>query len=195
MDGIIARGSAHTSQEKKVGKHYHDNTNIVFILEGGCIEKREQSTFERVPADILLLHAGETHETVMADCQTKYLTLDIEPGVLARYDMNEQLLLSAIQKSPDAKFLIIKIFGEILCNDAFSADSVHMLLLEFAAISTIQHKKTRPAWIRTIEALLQDNWDEPVSLKELSKAAGVNPITVSKHFPAYFGCTLGMLYA
>jgi AraC family transcriptional regulator len=121
MDGILARVSAHAVPENKMGKHYHANTNTVFILEGGCVEKREHSTFERVITDIILLHARETHETIMAECPTKYLSLDIEAGILARYDISEHLLLAAIEKSPDAKFLMLKICREILCNDASSA--------------------------------------------------------------------------
>ena len=51
--------------------------------------------------------------------------------------------------------------------------------------------KTRPDWVIKVREFLHDNWDKPISLWELSLVAGVHPITISKHFPFYFSCTLG----
>ncbi|RDC58741.1 helix-turn-helix transcriptional regulator [Adhaeribacter pallidiroseus] len=39
--------------------------------------------------------------------------------------------------------------------------------------------------------ILQDKWNEPVTLPELASLTQVHPVTISKHFTRYFACTLG----
>ncbi|MFC0515381.1 helix-turn-helix transcriptional regulator [Mucilaginibacter angelicae] len=174
------------------GKHEHEHPNLVFILAGGCAEKRQHGTYERKVADLAYLHAGEAHETTFAEIPTRYLSVDIKPVVFAENHIKEEHLINAINKSPDAKFLVLKIYREMLHNDDHTTDSIAMLFYEFASISRrINPKKKTPHWITIVNEQLNDNWNKTITLKELSQVAGVNPITISKHFPAYFGCTLG----
>ncbi len=173
--------------------HYHDHTNVVFFLAGGCIEKRKQITCERATADILLLHAGEMHQTILAQRPTRYLSLDLQPSLLKQYNINETSLLTSIKATPDAKFLMLKMYHELLQNDEFAPDTIHMLLLELTALTQLIHRQqVLPPWLKLIYELLQDQWNQPISLTELARIAGVNPITISKYFPLYFGSTLGV---
>jgi len=174
------------------GKHYHECANLVFILEGRCLEKRQFQSFERRGADLAFLHAGEMHETTFTGLPTKYISLDIKPETFTENNISENSILNTISKSPDAKFLILKIYAELLYHDEFSADSIKMLFLKFASLSQIVgHIRTPPAWVTVVYEFLNDKWNEHITLKQLSEASGVNPITISKHFPSYFACTLG----
>lgn len=173
------------------GKHEHEHPNLVFILSGGCAEKRQHGNYERRAADLAYLHAGEAHETIFSSIPTRYLSLDIKPAAFAENNIREERLINTIHQSPDAKFLILKMYREMLQNDAHSTDSIDMLFYQFACTSKTMHKKKIPAWITIVQEILNDRWNETITLQELSRAAGVNPITISKHFSAYFGCTLG----
>lgn len=174
------------------GKHEHEHANIVFILDGGCTEKRQHYTYERRAADLAFLHAGEAHETIFTERPTCYISLDIKPEAFAENKISEGEILNTIRKSPDAKFLVLKMYRELLYSDAFTEDSVKMLFLEFASLSRVTgNVGHRPAWVGIVYELLNDKWDETITLKELALASGVNPITISKHFPTYFACTLG----
>jgi len=42
-----------------------------------------------------------------------------------------------------------------------------------------------------IKEFLHDNWATNFSLKELSATVHIHPVTISKNFTRYFGCTLG----
>ena len=48
-----------------------------------------------------------------------------------------------------------------------------------------------PFWVKSLNELLNDCWNENPNLQDLSQILNLNPITISKHFPKYFGCTLG----
>lgn len=190
-DSLDIRISARFGPENGPGKHEHEHPNLVFILAGGCTEKRQHGTYERRAADLTYLHAGEAHETIFAEIPTRYISVDIKPVVFAENHMKEEHLINAIHKSPDAKFLVLKMYREMLHNDEHSADSIAMLFYQFAAVSRRIDRKKTPQWITIVKEQLNDKWNENITLNELSQAARVNPITISKHFPAYFGCTLG----
>ncbi|WP_413668210.1 helix-turn-helix transcriptional regulator [Mucilaginibacter sp. Mucisp86] len=174
------------------GKHYHECTNLVFILEGRCLEKRQFQSFERRAADLAFLHAGEMHETTFTAFPTRYISLEIKPEVFAENNIDENTVLNIIKRSPDAKFLMLKIYAELLYQDDLSANSIKMLFLQFASLSQIAgHTRTLPTWVTIVYELLNDKWNENNTLKQLSEISGVNPVTISKHFPHYFACTLG----
>ena len=48
-----------------------------------------------------------------------------------------------------------------------------------------------PAWVSLVKDYLHTHWDKNITLKELSLAANVHPVTISKYFHKYFSCTLG----
>jgi AraC family transcriptional regulator len=52
-------------------------------------------------------------------------------------------------------------------------------------------RNDQPSWVRRVKEMIHDRWIEKLSLKELSQAAGVHPVTLSKTFPKYFRFTLG----
>jgi AraC family transcriptional regulator len=190
-DSLDIRVSTRFSGGNDLGKHEHEHPNLVFIIAGGCAEKRQHGTYERRAADLAYLHAGEAHETTFAAIPTRYISLDIKPVVFAENHIKEEHIINAINKSPDAKFLVLKMYREMLNNDDHTTDSIAMLFYEFASGSGRIDRKKTPHWITIVYEQLNDKWNETITLKELSKAAGVNPITISKHFSAYFGCTLG----
>jgi AraC family transcriptional regulator len=67
-----------------------------------------------------------------------------------------------------------------------------MLLLNLIhANPQIESQSPYPRWIEIVTELVHDKWNESLTLKDLSEAAGVHPITISKHFPKYFSCTFG----
>lgn len=191
-DDLDIRISTQIDSRNGPGKHEHEHANLVFILDGGCTEKRQHHSYERRATDLAFLHAGEAHETIFTKTPTRYISLDIKPEAFVENNINESEILNTIGKSPDAKFLILKMYRELLYNDELTSDSITMLFLEFASLSrVIGCRKNPPVWVSIVHALLNDKWNETVTLKELSLASGVNPITISKYFPVYFACTLG----
>jgi AraC family transcriptional regulator len=85
---------------------------------------------------------------------------------------------------------MLKIYKELLIKDDNSDCSIEILLLNLIE-SKNSAKNRRPIWIENVLELLNDNWSEPITLKDMADAANVHPITISKHFPKYFACTLG----
>ncbi|HEX9960577.1 MAG TPA: helix-turn-helix transcriptional regulator [Pyrinomonadaceae bacterium] len=156
------------------------------------MDKRKSWEIERLTGELMFFHAGEPHQTIIESFPTKNINLAIEHEFLQNNLTTEAAIESVVGKNPNAKFIMLKIYRELVAEDVFSDSSIKMLLLELIhANLEIDSKNTRPGWIKTVAELTRDKWNEPLTLKDLAAAAGIHPISVSKHFPKYFSCTFG----
>lgn len=191
-DGVIVGAQTFHKQTAAATRHYHDNSHINFVLRGGILDKRVNWETERVPGELMFFHAGEPHKTIIESFPTKSINLIIEHEFLQENLATEAAINSAVDRNPYAKFIMLKIYKELVSEDVFSNDSIKMLLLNFIhANPQTDSKNTHPRWIKIVAELTRDKWNELLTLKDLSEAAGVHPITISKHFPKYFSCTFG----
>lgn len=191
-DGVIARASTFRKENATAAIHYHENSHLSFIMQGGVLDKRKTWEIERVPGELMFFHAGEPHQTFIELFPTKNFNLAIEHEFLQANLATEAAIKSAVERNPNAKFIMLKIYKELVSEDAFSDSSIKMLLLNLIHTNPeSDSKKPSSGWIKTVAELTRDKWNESLTLKDLSEAAGVHPITISKHFPKYFSCTFG----
>jgi AraC family transcriptional regulator len=191
-EGVIAGAQTFRKINATAAIHYHENSHVSFVLQGGVSDKRKTWETERVPGELMFFHAGEPHQTIVKSFPTKNINLAIELEFLQNNLATEAAINSAVDRNPNAKFIMLKIYKELVSEDVFSDCSIKMLLLNLIhANPGTDSKNTRPGWIKTVAQLTRDKWNEPLALKDLSEAAGVHPITISKHFPKYFSCTFG----
>ena len=190
--GVIVRASTFRNGNAPATIHYHENSHLSFILQGGVLDKRKTWETERVPGELMFFHAGEPHQTIIESFPTKNINLAIEHEFLQANLTTETAVKSAVERNPNAKFIMLKIYKELVSEDVFTDSSIKMLLLNLIhANPETDSKNTRPGWTNTVAELTHDKWNESLTLKDLSEAAGIHPISISKHFPKYFSCTFG----
>ena len=191
-EGVFAGAKTFRKQAAAAAVHFHENSHVNFVLQGGVLDKRKTWETERVSGELMFFYAGEPHQTIIELFPTKSINLVIEHEFLQHNLATESSINSAVEESPQAKFVMLKIYKELVSEDAFSDSSIKMLLLNLIhANPQTDSKTTRPGWIKTVAELTRDRWNESLTLKDLSEAASVHPITISKHFPKYFSCTFG----
>lgn len=191
-EGVITGAQTFRKQTASAAMHYHENSHVNFVLQGGVLDKRRNRETERVPGELMFFQAGEPHETVIKSFPTKSINLVIEQEFLQNNLATETAISAAVERNPQAKFMMLKIYKELISEDVFSDCSIKMLLLNLIhANPQTDSTETRPGWIKIIAELTRDQWNETLTLTDLSEAAGVHPITISKHFPKYFSCTFG----
>ena len=171
--------------------HAHENPHVTLLLEGGTSEKRKGMNCDRLAGDVIFFQSGEPHENSRTLLPSKNINLEFEPFFSQRFGVTEEEIGNAIKKTPDAKFVLLKAYKELLQKDNFTKDSISMLLLHFVKNVAPRKLYTPHSWIGTIHELLQDRWNEHITLDELAATVGVHPVTISKHFPSFFSCTLG----
>lgn len=188
--GIAVYVSTHFQVGNSDLLHYHDDPHLTFIVNGGVIDKRARTEAELLPGGIMFFQSGESHQTIAGVFPTKYISLQFNPGFIKRNAVSESAIKEAVEKTHDAKFSVLKIYKELAINDEFSDCTIEMLLLGLANVRN-GAVSSYPGWLGKVAELLNDNWNQDISLTELGIAAGVHPKTISKYFPKYFGCTLG----
>jgi AraC family transcriptional regulator len=183
-----------TEYKNKVyeGWHSHNNAHITLFLKGGTTEKRKHLSETVGSGSILFYHSGELHLNQNTLFPSRNINVEIEENIFKELEINESIIEKSIQNTTLAKFLILKVFKETQTPDTFSSDTVTMLFSQLLnANKHFERFEKSPFWVKSLSELLNDCWYQNPSLKDLSKALQLNPITISKHFPKYFGCTLG----
>lgn len=157
--------------------HYHAEPHMSFVLSGGVIDKRRSTETERVACDLMYFDAGEIHQSLYRQFPVRSLNIEFGSGG------------PDVTGNAHAKFSLLKIYKEMLIGDASSLESIEMLMLGLE--SSADDKLSPPKWLRTLEEMLRDRWNDQFSVDDLAAAAGVHPKTISKAFPKYFGLTYG----
>ncbi len=169
--------------------HYHDEPHLTFVLSGGVVDKRKNIDAERLAGELMFFHAGEPHRTISKIFPTKYVSLQFQSDFFKQNPALESALQTSVEKTPTAKFAMLKIYRELSVVDEFSESSIELSLLNLIAGENAV-KNARPDWLNKVIEKLNDDWDQEISLGDLARAANVHPKTISKYFPRYFACTL-----
>ncbi|MGZ3873583.1 MAG: helix-turn-helix transcriptional regulator [Mucilaginibacter sp.] len=170
--------------------HAHANPHFSLVLCGGNLEKRKNKELERTPGKLTFYHSGELHQNLHGARSSQHLNIELEPAFFAWSGLNETELSDVRCSDPAVKFQLIKIGRELSFPDELSALNVQWLFLELLEKSAAV-KKGLPGWLKILDAYLQEHFRETLSLEELARICGVHPVTISKHFPAFYGHTLG----
>ncbi|MBV9959039.1 MAG: helix-turn-helix transcriptional regulator [Acidobacteria bacterium] len=192
-DGLLAGVTSYREGDGAGLMHYHENSHLSFVLRGGGVEKRRSTEYERLPGQLMFFHAGEWHQSVNKLFPARNINLEIEAAFLRQHGLTEADVNLSVLKNLHAKFIMLKVYKELLTADEFSASSIKLLLLDL--LSGVKGKaeasKAPPLWVGLVKELLHDRWNEQLSLADLSAATGVHCVTISRYFPKYFSCTFG----
>ncbi|UTN05456.1 helix-turn-helix transcriptional regulator [Flavobacterium bizetiae] len=183
-----------TEYQQKVyeGWHSHHNAHITLFLKGGTAEKRKNSSTHVGPGSLLFYHSDELHLNQDTLFPSKNINIEIEENLLKELQISEAIIEKSIRNTTLTKFLILKIFKESMIADPFSGDTINMLFAQLSNANThLERYEKSPFWVKSLNELLNDCWNENPNLQDLAQVLNLNPITISKHFPKYFGCTLG----
>ncbi|HTE28234.1 helix-turn-helix domain-containing protein [Flavitalea sp.] len=190
-DGVLI---SETEYHSKVfeGWHYHDNVHITLIVQGGNMEQRESRESEATAGQILFYTGGELHRNFNTLHPSRNINMEIHDRFFSAYDIAKPTLNSTALNQARAKFTLLKTYRECLTNDEHSPTAIHALLIHFLSVTPVDNlEASQPQWAKTVTAIINDRWNENISLEELSRLADVHPVTISKCFPKYFFCTLG----
>lgn len=189
---IFACMTSYEDEAEHKTRHYHENPHISFILKGGCRLKKAGKAYELLPGQTTFNRAGELHQFTDI-LPSLIINLEIEASFFRCHGLSENVYDDLLHQNPDTRFFMLNVGKELTAADTFSGASIEMLLLGlFEAAKKQRKKESYPSWLHTIHTLLHDCWNESLTLQGLSMATGIHPVTISKYFPKYFSCTLGM---
>ena len=187
--GLISSKTAYDGQFN-ASFHSHEHPHLSFILQGGNVEYRKKQTVIRNTNEVMFYHSGELHKTIPTDSQTRNLNLEIDAAFLQENSISEDRLKQVVQNNRDSSLFILKMQSEIHLNDHLTESALHALLFGFITAPELKSYK-EISWCIKLNQLLNDQWNQQHNLSDLAAQTGVHPVTISKYFASYFGCTLG----
>jgi AraC family transcriptional regulator len=190
-DGAIVSTAHYSVEECGQGMHYHENPHVCFLFQGSDVERRNNLSYRRKTGDVYFYYAGEEHASISRKSVSKHTNIEFGNGFLKKYALSESRIEKAVKNNLDAKFLILKIQQEMMIADRSSTPAIQTLLLNLVDFSNKTSHESVPKWARRLEDLLNDRWNEHLTLEELSANVAAHPVTISKNFRKYFSCTLG----
>lgn len=171
--------------------HYHENPIISFILQGDSFERINHRTNRRCAGDLRFYRAGDLHQVKIERYPSRNINFELNSGFLSSSGFSEAAIASALEKNSNAKLMLLRTYKEFYANDSFSDSSIMIQLFSLFGEAYANVTPKKPEWIGELRDILNDRWDENLSLAELSCALNVHPVTISKYFTKYFGCTFG----
>ncbi|WP_299765873.1 AraC family transcriptional regulator [uncultured Dokdonia sp.] len=189
-ENVFISSTRFTTNQNEGGLHSHKNPIITFIYQGGDIEFREKKSYERKAGEFFFYPSNQPHKTEFRKEFSQNLNIEFEEFSFLKDYLTSSQILSSINNI-DAKFLALKLLQELHINDSLSSNSIDLLVFDLISSSLKNQNIHKPKWIETLFELLNDRWQEQISLYELSIIIGVHPVTISKQFRKYFNCTYG----
>jgi AraC family transcriptional regulator len=190
--GIIASVTSYPDQSYAENLHYHDTLHMSLVLKGGNLEKRKQHTIERFPGKVTFYDPGEPHRSTHTLTGSRHVNLELRSGLIEQYDIKLNAAMLTSQKASEAQFLMLQVYKALLLADSESLLDVEAITLQLLYLSVQQNRvKTKPSWVDRVDELLQDCWNERLTLHDLAKVAQLHPVNLSAWFSRYFGCTIG----
>lgn len=190
FDGIIA---SETTFKPGMSSewHYHSHPHFSHILSGGSRELREKGTQIQMAGTSLYYYPGIPHQNLNYVQGTRIFNMELTADFFKNYDIlipDESFMFEA-QPSINTACLM-QIMREIYLNDADTPLSLQQLCLTLNGKSN-KREHLFPEWTKKIKSILYDEWDKPLSLHTLAHYLQVHPVTISRYFARYFGCTAG----
>lgn len=174
------------------GWHSHENAHLTLFIKGGTLEKRKNKNITVEPSSLLFYHSDEMHLNSNTLFPSYNINIEIESKFLKESNFTEELIENSILNKSKVKFIILKMFKESSSKDNFTDDTINMLFHELVNKQNSNQQFLKSSqWIKDLKEILNDCWYDNPSLQSLSQVVNVSPVTISKYFSKYFGCTFG----
>jgi len=185
--GITLGSTSYQEDESQSSMHFHQNPHISLLLQGHHLEKRKGREYNRKPGDIIFCRAGERHQFLTAQ-SARNINIELDQDFLQQYEISENQIEQALNQL-DVKLKILKMFHELSIQGKEMETSIQILLLDLLHREKKERSTSPPPWFDSLIALMHESWMDTLSLEELSQQLGVHPVSISKYFTKFLGCT------
>lgn len=193
FDGIIATETEY--DYKFIDWHYHENPYFSLTTFGTCLDGNKRETFECSTDSLLFHNCGEPHFNKKTDSLTRGFQIELSGDWYQKFEVDlNDLPKSSIILNPNIKLLFYNIYKEAKLSDDISNLTIDALLIKILeTMRGIENNSAaaKPNWVKKIDEILHDNFDEPLSLLELSNELNLHYAHISRDFPRYFHCNFG----
>ncbi|MDR6571101.1 helix-turn-helix transcriptional regulator [Chitinophaga ginsengisegetis] len=171
--------------------HYHANPHFSHILAGGSKEIRNGSSDIQYAGKGLYYYPGIAHQNVDYRPGTRIFNLELDATFFNTFGLSLPPSSLMFENSHQLNTGgLIRIMKEHYLDDADSRMAIDQLCINLVHPAK-EGDACFPEWTKKIKTVMNDYWNQPLSLSLLAAHLELHPVTISKHFPRYFGCSAG----
>lgn len=176
-------------------EHSHENALFCLVLKGGYTETYGKKRFDCLPST-LLFHAGDfPHAENYHERGGHSFIIEIEKKWLENIrDQIDFPTFSIDFKNGNLPRLGEKLYREFQRFDSLSPLIIEGLMLEIAgetARQTFEKKVTSPDWLKKVENILRERFNEQLSLAEIADFVQIHPVHLAQSFRKFRQTTIG----
>lgn len=171
--------------------HYHVNPHFSHILAGGSREFRENGSDIQYAGKGLYYYPGIAHQNIDYRAGTRIFNLELRTEFFDVFGLSfpDESLMFEHDNHLNTQGLI-RIMKEHYLNDADSSIAIDQLCINLVR-PTKKEDRYFPEWAEKIKIAMNDHWNRPLSLPLLASHLELHPVTISRYFSKYFGCSAG----
>jgi AraC family transcriptional regulator len=188
--GLIASVTTYPDADYAERLHTHETLHLSLVLTGGNLEKRINENIERTAGVVTFYRPGEPHQSTLTRPGSKHVNLEITDHFLHRYGYGPDTDFSTFSHWKAGPGLMLNIYKEVLMQDEYTAVGIEGAITNLLSSNRISDDKRRPAWLDKIIEILQDKWNEWITLEELAHVAEMHPVNLSSNFSRLLGYTI-----
>jgi len=171
--------------------HYHSNPHFSHILAGGSKEIRKGSSDIQYAGKALYYYPGIAHQNIDYRSGTRIFNLELDAGFFKTFGLSLPSASLMFENNNQLNTTgLIRIMKEHYLDDADSLIAVDQLCINLVHPGK-KEDKYFPEWTKKIDTVMNDHWNKPLSLSLLAAELELHPVTISRYFPRYFGCSAG----
>ena len=173
---------SYANVEERAGSFY-------FLLEKVMPSVQEGQRTYNV-ADVVYTTDSESHR-ITEFANFRSLRLCFPAAYFHIVNINEAQCVAATSRNPDIAFQFLQFYRAFARQNPSAAITPQQLNKLVRNYRYIKDNGNWPYWLHLVHEKLSLEWNETLTLQQLSIVSKVNPVTISKAFPSYFSCTLG----
>jgi AraC family transcriptional regulator len=179
-----------------IPRHAHASAFFGFVIEGGYRELYGGRCRECNPSSLLFHPQGEIHSEAHYDVVVRILSIEPTEQLLAHVSEYARTLDGPHEFHAGPLLRLgARLYREFRRDDPVAPLAMEGIVLELLA-DACRHAKNHnptvpPSWLRRARDVLQDRFQETVSLGEIAQDVGVHPAHLARTFRRYFRCTIG----
>lgn len=189
VEGCIISNTFYTEQQRS-DWHAHENAHLSLLFSPSKGETKSKEMYADNKGMIFTYHEGQVHRFTTQKGMATSANIEIDKAFLEKYGISFSTFKKNLLQKENAKSLIIHAQAELFGKDHNKELNVLSILLEMMS-SKPKEYGNHPVWLEKLKELLNDKWNESLTLDNIALELGVHPVTISKYFRKYFGLTLG----
>ncbi len=169
--------------------HYHENTHLSLVLQGGSRESRKKEDIQLTPGRVMLYNEGELHSNRYTTFPSKHLIVELKKDFHETSSLNTNYFSKPNIDNIDVYLSLLNIYNELRLDDIYSKETIDFSFNQL--LKSDKNSSYIPVWMDHLKEVIEDRWDEFIPLNDLATIFNVHPVTISKYFKKYYRCTLG----